>query len=102
MVKRQTRKAGKGGKAEKFPSLMGTQSGIDKWHDVMFDKLGWMILAKEKGLDYKVEAYKKSLVRLVAMIKHVSSEYESHNRKHDLNVTLLNVLCLKSFVDKHL
>lgn len=99
MVKRQTRKAQK---LSKLPSLMGTQSGIDKWHDVMFDKLGWMILAKEKGLDYKVEAYKKSLVRLVAMIKHVSSEYESHNRKHDLNVTLLNVMCLKSFVEKHL
>ena len=99
MVKRQTRKAQK---LPKLPSLMGTQSGIDKWHDVMFDKLGWMVLAKEKGLDYKVEAYKKSLVRLVAMIKHVSSEYESHNRKHDLNVTLLNVMCLKSFVEKHL
>jgi hypothetical protein len=99
MVKRQTRKAQK---LSKLPPLMGTQSGLDKWHDAMFEKLGWMVLAKEKGLDYKVDAYKKSLERLILMTKHVSSEYESHNRKHDLNVTLLNVMCLKSFVDKHL
>lgn len=95
-MKRQTRKA------QKLSPLMGTQHGLEKWQKGMFEKLGWMVLAKEKGLDYKVQTYKKSLDRLIASIKHVSSEYESHNRKHDLNVTLLNVMCLKSFVDKHL
>jgi hypothetical protein len=68
----------------------------------MFEKLGWMVLAKEEGLDYKISTYKKSLARLIASIKHVSSEYESADRKHDLHVLLLRVMCLKDFVDKHL
>ena len=99
MVKRQTRKVQKG---QKLLPFNGTQAGIDKWHDVMFEKLGWMVLAKGKGLDYKIVAYKKSLDRLITMINKVSSEYESHNRKHDLNVTLLNIKYLKSYVDEHL
>lgn len=98
-MKRQTRKAHT---SQKLSPLMGTEHGLEKWHDAMFEKLGWMVLAKEKGLDYKISTYQKSLDRLIASIKHVSSEYESRNRKHDLHVLLLNTMCLKSFVDKHL
>jgi len=81
---------------------MGTQHSLEKWQKGMFENLGWMVLAKEKGLEYKISTYKKSIDRLIASIRHVSSEYESRNRKHDLNVILLNSQCLKSFVDKHL
>lgn len=93
-MKRQTRKM--------LSPVMGTAHSLEKWHKAMFENLGWMVLAKEKGLDYKIATYKKAIDRLIASIKHVSSEYESRNRKHDLNVILLNVMCLKSFVDKHL
>lgn len=80
---------------------MSTRSALQRWHDEMFEKLGWMVLAKEKGMDYKIDTYKKSLDNLIKTIKHVSSEYEDHNRKHDLHVLLRDVECLESFVTKH-
>lgn len=98
-IQKQTRKQNK---SSKLHSLMSTQYGLHHWHTSMFEKLGWMVLAKAKGLDYKVDTYKKSIDRLIASIKHLSSEYESRNRKHDLNVLLIHTECLKDFVDKHL
>lgn len=77
-----------------------TLQGLEHWFNGLSEKLGWMVIAKAKGMDYKVTSYKKSINRLVAAIKRVSNEYEEHDRKHDLNVLLLYVECLKSTVDK--
>jgi hypothetical protein len=96
MAPRHTRKASK-----HLPKHAATMKGLHGWYEHMFEKLGWMVLAKEKGYDYKIDAYKKSIGHLIASIKHVSSEYENHNRKHDLNVLLMNTECLKDFVMKH-
>ena len=79
-----------------------TMKGIHHWHIRTFEKLGWMVLAKAKGYDYKVEAYKKSIDHLLKTINHVEAEYENHNRKHDLNVLRMNVECLRDYVRKHL
>ena len=35
-----------------------TYHGIHKWYTAMFEKLGWMILAKDKGLNENIEHYK--------------------------------------------
>lgn len=98
-MKRQTRKIKH---VNKLSPLMSTEHGLHNWHVEMFEKLGWMVLAKEEGLDYKIITYKKSLERLLASIEHVSSEYESADRKHDLRVLGLRVMCLKDFVEKHI
>jgi hypothetical protein len=45
-----------------------TFKGIHKWHASMFEKLGWMILAKEKGMTYKIAPYKMSLQKLKCSI----------------------------------
>jgi flagellar biosynthesis/type III secretory pathway protein FliH len=76
--------------------------GINKWQEEAFEKLGWMVLAKEKGYNEKISAYKKMIDHLLKTITHVKSEYESANRKHDLNVIHMNVECLKDFVKKNL
>ncbi len=85
-----------------LPMHASTMKGIHHWHTRMFEKLGWMVLAKEKGYGYKVDTYKKSLDHLVKTIDHVSAEYENRNRKHDLRVLRMNVVCLQDFVKKHL
>jgi hypothetical protein len=68
----------------------------------MFEKLGWMVLAKAKGYTEKVSLYKKSIGYLIETIDHVMAEYEDHNRKHDLDVLKMNAKCLQRYVTKHL
>jgi hypothetical protein len=66
----------------------------------MFEKLGWMLLAKCKGMNEKVRAYKVGVNDLVKSIEHLMGEYEDHNRKHDLNVMLMQAKILKENVNK--
>ena len=87
---------------KRLPMHASTMKGIHHWHTRMFEKLGWMVLAKAKGYDFKVEAYKKSINHLLKTIDHVSAEYVNQNRKHDLNVLRMNTVCLQDFVRKHL
>jgi len=89
-------------KLHRLPKNMGTTMGLSDSHTRLIEQLGWMVLAKEKGMDYKVSAYKKSIDQFLKSVKHVMSEYEEHNRKHDLNVLYRQMECLKDFVDKNL
>jgi len=61
-----------------------------------------MVLAKAKGMDYKVAAYKRAIEDLKKSIEHVMSEYKDTNRIHDLNVMLMEIQVLQDFVEKHL
>lgn len=64
--------------------------------------MGWMVLAKAKGHIYKVDNYKKSIGNLIKSIKHVMAEYEDKNRKHDLNVLLMNTEVLQDYVQQYM
>ena len=46
-----------------------TFRGLNKWYISMFEKLGWMVLAKEKGMSYKLPTYKTSLQKLKCAIE---------------------------------
>ena len=77
-----------------------TLCGLQHWYEQVFEKLGWMVLAKEKGMDYKITAYTKSINHLVAAIDHVSMEYHDADKIHDLHVLHMNTVCLQAFVKK--
>jgi hypothetical protein len=77
-------------------------AGLVGWHKAMFEKLGWMLLAKAKGMNEKVRAYKTGVSDLVKSLEHVMKEYEDQNRKHDLNVMLMQARLLKKNVDRML
>ncbi len=61
-----------------------TMKGIHHWHERTFEKLGWMVLAKAKGYDYKIETYKKSIDHLLKTIDHVEAEYRSLPMRYSL------------------
>lgn len=92
----------KGRKTMKLPRLMNTMRGLESWFRIEHQKLGWMVLAKAKGMDYKVSAYKHAIEDLKNSIEHVMNEYKDHNRIHDLNVMFTEVQVLQEFVKKHL
>ena len=96
MAKRSTMKRGQ------LPAHSSTMAGIQAWHVAKVEKLGWMVMAKAKGYDYKVASYKKEIGALIDTIKHVMGEYQDPDRKHDLNVMLMNTMVLHDFVNKHL
>jgi hypothetical protein len=94
--KSQTRKSMK----HQLPMHMNTMAHLNHWHCKMFEKLGWMTLAKAKGYDFKVSAYKKSVEHLHKSILHVMKEYQDPDRIHDLNVLRLEVECLMETIHK--
>jgi len=94
---KQTRRMSK---KHHLPMHAMTFCGVSEWHKAMFEKYGWMILSKEKGYDFKIVAYKKSIDHLIMSIKHLMMEYEENDRKHDLAVLLMNAECLKMWAAK--
>jgi len=95
---KHTRKASK----THLPMHAMTFCGVSEWHKSMFEKFGWMLLAKEKGYGFKVVAYKKGIDHLIMTIKQLMGEYYDNDKKHDLAVLLMNVECLKANAAKML
>lgn len=89
-------------KMRKLPEHANTMHGLHHWYSCEFEKLGWMVLAKAKGYDYKIANYKRTIKHLLASIEHVMSEYKDPDNKHDLKVLHMNTMCLWGFVSKHI
>jgi len=86
----------------KVPRYAATMHQLGHWFKTMHEKLGWMTLAKAKGKNYKVVAYKRSLAELIRTIEHVMGEYMNMNRIHDLKVLHMEAKALQAYVSKHL
>jgi hypothetical protein len=81
----------------KYPSTMFY---LNKWYMDMFEQLGWMVLAKKKGMNDKIKEYKLSLGRLKSHLECKIDEVQEVDRKVDLNILLENVKILIAHVDK--
>jgi hypothetical protein len=77
-----------------------TMHGLHEWTKAEFEKLGWMILAQNRGMTKKVAVYKESLDHLVASISAKMSTTKDADRKADLQVLLDNVSILREHVTK--
>jgi hypothetical protein len=77
-----------------------TIHGLHKWYAYEFKKLGWMILAKERGEYDKIVEYKSSLQRLKRDIIHRMSHTHDKDRKEDFEIMCQNLHILMDHVDK--
>ena len=77
-----------------------TYPGLVKWYHAMFEKLGWIILAKEHGMTDKVATYKNSLQRLKLGIMKKHKDMENHDKTRDLDIMLKNVNILIQHANK--
>jgi len=75
-----------------------TMHGLQHWHDAMFEKLGWMILAREHGMMDKVMSYKASVERLKKSIEHKIKQVKETDHKTDLKIMWDNVCVLEKHV----
>ena len=76
-----------------------TFCGLQHWYKAMFEKLGWMILAKKNGQSDKVNAYINSVHRLKNGIEHYWKHHaKDHDHKEDLMIMCDNVAILSEHV----
>jgi len=77
-----------------------TFHGLHEWHKAMFEKLGWMIMAKEHKSDIKIESYLDSITRLEKCLEKKLTDTKDTDRQDDLKILLDNVKCLESCANR--
>ena len=68
-----------------------TYCAIGQWYKHIFEKLGWMVLAKAHKNDYKVEHYVKTIEHLHASIRSKIKTIKDSDKKADLKIMMKNV-----------
>jgi hypothetical protein len=94
MVKTLKGRKMKGSTSKSCKHRQATMHGLNKWYERMFEELGWIVLAKKKGMTDKVEVYKHSLQRLQTHLECKMKSVHEHDRKTDLGILLENVKTL--------
>lgn len=84
-----------------------TFKGLHKWHAAMFEKVGWMVLAKnkchsEEEAKLKLQVYRNSIEKLKKALEKKLDTTINEDRKGDLKILLKDVDILKEFVEKNL
>lgn len=85
--------------------MMMSKHTLDKlshWHKKLFKKLGWMVLSKDHKNTQEISSYKRELIQFMKAANQTIMEYEENDRKHDIKIMMLNVKCLRDFVNKKL
>jgi hypothetical protein len=76
-----------------------TARDLNKWYSKMFEKLGYLVLAKEDGTSDKMAHYKMTLTRLAKALK--DKKVVDKDKRKDLDIMCRNVEVLLDHVNKH-
>jgi hypothetical protein len=77
-----------------------TIQGVHYWYKHLFEHLGWMILAKERGYHDKLFAYKNSVQRLIEGIDNRMSQLNDKDHKKDFEIMKADLIILKKHIEK--
>jgi len=77
-----------------------TYKGLQQWYKSVFEKLGWMILAKDRGMTDKITAYVNSLYRIHTAIQQKIQTTSDKDRLQDLSLMEKNIKVLLSHAQK--
>jgi len=99
---RRNRKQSKTMKSHDYKCCDATFDGIHGWYKAMFEKLGWMILAKSKGMGEKTAHYKHSIERLHTAIMQKKEHTHDIDKINDLDILLKDVEVLLEHAKKDL
>lgn len=82
-----------------------TFNGLHEWYEAMFEKLGWMVLAKSRATpltDAKVKNYVDGIDALVNSIRKKIGETKDEDCVADLKIMLENTVILQKHAKKDL
>jgi hypothetical protein len=71
-----------------------TINGLYKWYQSMFEKLGWMVLAHDKGDSRKIEEYYRTLLKLYKSLELKRNKVSDSDRKLDIEIMIGNLKIL--------
>lgn len=77
-----------------------TMESLHDWYKTMFEKLGWMILAKHRKYTDKIAAYKNGIKRLKYELEQKIDQVENQDNKTDLKIMHHNVCLLMEHANK--
>lgn len=72
-----------------------TFHGLHKWHNHMFEHLGWMAMAQKHHNQLKMDSFIDSINRLRECLAKKLQKTRDYDRKQDLSILLDNTMCLK-------
>ena len=77
-----------------------TICSLKDWYKCEFEKLGWMVLAKSKGMTEKLTSYKHTLKHLEQSIEHKLTHVHDADNRDDLAIMLDNIKILIQHANK--
>jgi len=81
-------------RSRKSCKYQATYAGLHQWFKNEFEKLGWMVLAKEKGMHEKVRTYVHGIQRLHDHLECKIQDTMDKDRLDDLVIMLNDVKVL--------
>lgn len=87
---------------KKSCKFQATTKGLMEWYVHLYEKLGWMVLAKEQGLKFKLDFYKKSIRLLKEKLMCKINSVKDYDKRSDLQIILNNVIVLQKHAEKDL
>ena len=71
-----------------------TFHGLEKWYKRLFEKLGWMVLAFQRGHEDKILNYIEGIEHFLVQAENKYKTLSSSDTKKDLAIMIQNVKIL--------